>query len=333
MIQRLINSVTMDFPQIKDIKRFALSLRWGSLLLLLPGLLPAQNYQPMAVEGTHWILGQDWLQTPWIDGKYSLTIRGDSTLNGITYKKVWWETFELDHESKQFTDHIIASVPYALIRDDTVQRRVYAIQEMNLPENCPGAEEYMLFDFSVKERDTLDWCSLENMRFNSELPVLADSIRFTESTFWQGSRKTIYGVFATTLYQDGLLEETTNSIIEGFGYAHTGPFLEGNFLIDYCRGTSWDCRLLSSIPQPDKSLIKLFPNPAKDLFTLEIDRFVDTVVHPTVLQIITSSGKTIRQEVIRQQRTEISLRDLPTGLYFIRLNVDRFVWQSRVSKL
>lgn len=309
-----------SFPHLEGMKQRTLFLPWLYPLFLMPLMLHAQLYQPIAVEGAHWIVGKDWLETLWLDEKFSLTIRGDTVVNGQIYKQVWRETFEFEENSKQFTDRIISSIPYALIRDDTLQQKVYAITGMASDNHCPEDEEYLLFDFSVSEGDTLDWCSLHNFRLDEGSQITADSIRFTQAPFWEGVRKTIYTVFATTLYNDALLGETIIPIVEGFGYLHTDPFLEGNFLIDYCIGSNWDCRLLSNTPEPAKKDLKIYPNPVKDLLIVEYNGSENTHLYPTTLQIIAPTGQMIHEMIIRQYRDQIHLYDIPLGIYFIRLS-------------
>jgi hypothetical protein len=287
----------------------------------------------MAVEGAHWIVGKDWLATLWLDEKFSFSIRGDTTVNGQVYKQVWRETFEFEEDTKQFTERIISSIPYALMRDDTLQRKVYAIGASAASGNCPEDQEYLLFDFSVSEGDTLNWCSLDGLRLDEVMPVTADSIRDTQTSFWDGTRKTIYTLFATTRYNDALLNETINPLVEGFGYLHAGPFLEGNFLIDYCIGNNWDCSLLSITHQPDEERIKIYPNPAKDLLIVETGWPEKTAPDPRFLQIITPDGRIIRELAIRQYRVQVPLNDVPSGIYFLKLKSRQgILWRSRLVK-
>jgi hypothetical protein len=56
-----------------------LCLRIG-LFFLLPVLLKGQDYQPMAVEGAHWIIAHNLAAAPWLEEMFSLTIRGDTII-------------------------------------------------------------------------------------------------------------------------------------------------------------------------------------------------------------------------------------------------------------
>lgn len=133
-----------SFPHLKGMKQRAILLFRSCIFFLMPLLLPAQDYQRMAVEGAHWIVGKDWLETLWLDEKFSFTIRGDTTVNGLTYKQVWWENFEFEEDTKQFTEHITSSIPYALMREDTLQRKVYAIRGADVSGNIEIRSSYMV---------------------------------------------------------------------------------------------------------------------------------------------------------------------------------------------
>ncbi len=206
----------------------------------------AQKYHPMALEGAHWIIGWDRLSPPWLDRKYSFTVRGDTIVNEQEYKKVYQEFFEFDEETKRFSNRVGNPNLYALMRDDTIARKVYAITQETLYQNCPINEEYLLFDFSVKEGDTLKWCSLDGLQLESDVS-LADSIRMHKSYYLDEFRNTIYTRFGAAGYMDGSVVEMTVPIIEGFGHEFIGPFLDGSFLIDYCLGTNRECGLFPII--------------------------------------------------------------------------------------
>ena len=301
-----------------------------ALLILWPMISNAQDYQPMAVEGTHWIVGSDWLQTPWLDQKFSFTVRGDTSIQAIDYKKVYRETFEFNDATKLFSDKIIHSSLYALIRDDTLQRKVFAITEATLYDNCPKGEEYLLFDFSLEPGDTLNWCSLNGLSIPPNALAVADSIRFTNSSFSDMPRKTIFTVFAVTFYNDGLLTEQTVPIIEGLGYAHVGPFLEGSFLMDYCIGSSFACGLLSGSEEKTRSILSVYPNPSKDFLIVDAEREIYSSI---TFQILSPDGRLVRQQKLQELQNRINLIDLPAGIYTLRvLKKDRPIQHRRFIK-
>lgn len=309
----------------------AIQFVWIGFLLTL-SKINAQEYQPMAIEGAHWIVGSDLAGTLWLDAKYSFTIRGDTTVNEKKYKKVYQEFFEFNNSTKLFTNRIIISRLYGLIRDDTSQRKVYAITGETFYNNCPKNEEYLLFDFSVKEGDTLNWCSLDGLRFDSDSLSRADSIRFVKPSFSDTSRKTIYTVFGVSLHNDGTVVERIIPIIEGFGYEIIGPFLEGNFLIDYCIGTNIDCGLTTTTKEVSHSQLKLFPNPTKDVLILEGNK-KEFILEGSILDIIDLTGKVVRREKIQDDQIIINVQEMVKGVYVLKLSKsNEFFYQTTFVK-
>jgi hypothetical protein len=69
-------------------------------------------------------------------------------------------------------------------------------------KNALKMKNISFFYFSVEEGETLDWCSIDSLRFDFSSPQ-ADSIRFVSSYFSDEPRKTIYKVFAVALHMDG----------------------------------------------------------------------------------------------------------------------------------
>lgn len=273
----------------------------------------------MAIEGAHWIVGSDLANTLWLDAKFSFTIGGDTTVNEKKYKKVYQEFFEFNNSTKLFTNRIIISRLYGLIRDDTSQRKVYAITGETFYNNCPKNEEYLLFDFSAQEGDTLDWCSLDGLRLNSDSVSRVDSIRFIRPSFSDTSRRTMYTVFGVALHNDGTVVERTIPIIEGFGYEIIGPFLEGNFLIDYCIGTNADCGLTTSIKELRSLNLKIFPNPTKDILILE-EKENEFTINDSIIDIIDLTGKIVKQQKIQNHQSIINVGEMGKGFYLLRLS-------------
>jgi hypothetical protein len=156
--------------------------------------LSAQPYQPMAVEGAHWVIRSDRLSTLWLDEKFIFSVRGDTTVSGQSYKKVYRDQYAFDEDRKVFSKNIIGSSLYALMRDDTTQRKVYAILGETAYDNCPENEEYLLFDFSLTQGDTLSWCSLQEFRFDPEQAHHVDSSKVAYSYPTGDERNTLYAV-------------------------------------------------------------------------------------------------------------------------------------------
>ena len=161
----------------------------GSCMFMLwASLLSAQEYQPMAVEGAHWIIGANFESSPWIDDMFSLTIKGDTLINGKNYKKVYKEQFLFDNLRRVFPRpyQIVSNELVAFLRDEIATEKVYCIKIASacspsmhcptpLPVHCPIDEEFLLFDFSVQQTDTLDWCNFSSFEVN-DFKFVVDSV-------------------------------------------------------------------------------------------------------------------------------------------------------------
>lgn len=291
-------------------------------IVIFLGLPPlhAQAYQPMAKEGAHWIIGNQTLSPPWLSEKYSLTIRGDSVVNGKNYKKVFLEHFEFNTESKTHTNKIAYSYLYALMRDDTLQRKVYAIIREALQRYCSENEENLLYDFSAKEGDSLTWCILNTRKFSSG--CRADSIRMLKHRFSDLPVKAIYTRLGYSSYSDSesLVIERTVPIFEGFGSELFSPFLSGNVLINYCVGSDADCGLIVSSKQLVIRPIKIFPNPTSDLLNVEKDNRDGQDISNSMLEIVDATGKIVKRQQLQNSQNKIAVQNLPKGFYLLRLN-------------
>lgn len=290
-----------------------------SFFIALLGL-NAQVYQPMAKEGTHWIVGNQTLSPPWLAEKYSLTIRGDSLVNGKNYKKVYLEYFEFNDERKIHTNKIVYSNFYALMRDDTLERKVYAITRKTIQNDCPDNEEYLLFDFSVKEGDTLTWCILDRRRHS--WVCLADSIRMLKHRFSDGPVKAIYTRLGVSGYSDAtsLVIVRPVPIFEGFGSELFSPFLSGNVLINYCVGNDADCGLIVASKQALSRPLKVFPNPTADVLIVEKDNQDGQNLNNSMLEIFDATGKMVKRQPLQNHQTKIDVQNLHQGFYLLRLS-------------
>lgn len=117
----------------------------------------AQAYKPLAVDGTHWIVSRDNDETIWpIDDLWEYYCNGDTTLEGIEYKKIYRRDLEVE-QTPPFTGISPYSI-FGFIRDDTTAKKVYSIDWYSNFDHCPDGVEYLLFDFSYQLGDSVDLC-------------------------------------------------------------------------------------------------------------------------------------------------------------------------------
>ncbi|MFN5091134.1 MAG: T9SS type A sorting domain-containing protein [Bacteroidota bacterium] len=73
--------------------------------------------------------------------------------------------------------------------------------------------------------------------------------------------------------------------------------------------------------------VQLYPNPTQETMTLILSSKVDVQVRYTIMDYL---GKEIRNGNILSEKSEISLRDLPSGNYFISLKSKK---ENRIFKI
>ncbi|HNW89968.1 MAG TPA: T9SS type A sorting domain-containing protein, partial [Bacteroidales bacterium] len=61
---------------------------------------------------------------------------------------------------------------------------------------------------------------------------------------------------------------------------------------------------------------RVFPNPAKESFTIE---FAENIDNGTFAEIYSIEGKLIKQVSVRQKKTEINISTLPSGIYIVKI--------------
>jgi hypothetical protein len=87
------------------------------------GLTHAQKYtyKPLALEGVHWWVGfYNTNNPPWAEtDHYQYVLRGDSTINDITYKKIYFRDI-----TDSIYHYIESEVFVGLVRDDTLHHKV-----------------------------------------------------------------------------------------------------------------------------------------------------------------------------------------------------------------
>ncbi len=224
---------------------------------LPPEKVTAQNklpYNPLVVENAHWEVGFYSTENPiWAPYQmYQYVIFGDSLLNGIQYKKLYRR--DLDDVDPEY---LLSEELHSLIREDTLNRKVYAITFVNWEFGCPDNEEYQLYDFDLEVGDTTNLCFV-----GTGYPWIIYDIVY-ETLFGKERKK-----FSTYNSPDYLIE----GVGTNYGLFEWGYFAKGNGheskggwyeLLSYCIGTDEECGYLwVGLKYPLNPYgFNIFPNP------------------------------------------------------------------------
>ncbi|OQX76225.1 MAG: hypothetical protein B6D61_09105 [Bacteroidetes bacterium 4484_249] len=274
------------------------------LILFANGLMYAQKYtyKPLALEGAHWLVGfTDNNMPPWAYYDiYQYVIRGDTVLGDIVYKKVYF---------RSLTDsvfHYIENEKLAgLVRDDTVNKKVYAINiDFDNLWECPEYEESLLYDFNKTIGDTLELCIVlwgpctifdigYDYRYGEDRKILNTSnCEFTEGI---GSD---FGVFE---WGYGSKESGFND--RGWGFS----------LFDYCLGTDEECGCQWVDIEKRELLPKLrvYPNPLTgNTITLASNI---PITQPLDVKLYDITGREVYQQHFENLAHEVTIQ-IPTPL-------------------
>ncbi len=130
--------------------------------LSIPSLFAQAPYNPFAVDNTHWgMIYKPPLTIPPYEDIFEFHTRGDTVIGAYTYQKVYYQDMRsknLDYDPPW----VPVDIPHlmALIRDDTIARKVYAIQldSARWACECPQGKEFLLYDFSLEVGDSVNLC-------------------------------------------------------------------------------------------------------------------------------------------------------------------------------
>lgn len=308
----------------------------------LRGEIMNAQYLPLVEESKYWIY-YDFQARPRPTSGFLITIQGDSTLQNKLYKKVF--KYELYGEIKNLAinepPQFVADFPYkikdkkliSLIREDIREKRVYNLPINQDSCNAPisgvmnpcndiifcDTNEHILFDFSLKTGDTLNYCSFAPLHYDWEIhPEKVDSIKM-EIHFGR-LRKTFYTIgvpnYLPNLIVSGQNPIAQVRIIEGIGFQYQGIFNYrfGN-LVDYCEGDFNICDIVSSTNELrlTESLVNIYPNPTSDYLRFEATSRITKIslINLNFVELVSVENENL-----------LDINAIPAGIYICRIKFD-----------
>lgn len=273
----------------------------------------AQEYIPTAVEGAHWIVRlYDKTQPNPVENLWEYYADGDTIITDVSYKKIYKRSLVVTQEEPPFE----ADGPYELygfIRDDSTDRKVYAIEIDEHVSECPTNEEYLMYDFSVNVGDTAVFCLFPEfydptitsitpeIYLGFETRVFATEWGFISYYEGMGSD---FGLFEM-MFDPVKTENRKNLYVTGLYY--------------YCRESP--CDLLISTPEIDKiSEFNVSPNPSSSF--LHFNTGNSTTCEAFVLHNL--QGEKIKEVILKsgENKYVLNIQDVAPGLY-IALLIDK----------
>jgi hypothetical protein len=140
---------------------------------------------------------------------------------------------------------------------------------------------------------------LKNVRFEVE--------KSTDQKYWQ------------------TIESTPSQLTTQFTYIDIKPARGNNYYRIKMIDEKEECFFSSvrSIQLADQSECRIWPQPASEVLHIDIPFSYAT------LEIIDASGRTSQKRSVTASRTEISIKEIPAGIYFIRIKYANKVWLQK----
>lgn len=306
------------------------------LILIAPYYTKAQhNYVPMAIEGAQWVYynSDDDDIPPFDDYYFGYKIEGDTIINNLEYKKVYYRRFEpVENDGGPAYPPVYISQEYlyGAIRDDIPNKKVYGIQFCDPPNefppnNCPCDEEFLLYGFDMNIGDIFnEFCIVEG----SDISLVNISLLsiFNENRLLY-SMTNDWGFFLEGIGNyspyDGLnWYGLFNSMGLPFGCPCTSFIL-------YCIGTDEECLdgfLNLNVETNQIIHFNIFPNPVKDCF------YIEGVNNLRIenIKIYDILGHLIYKKIYKSNPINIS--HLNDGIFFIRIETNQGVLTKEIIK-
>lgn len=280
----------------------------------------SQDYIPMINESLSWDVGHIGMGyiCEYSGNPERYYFSGDTVINGTTYKTVYtYNSRSLSGYNPPYCSPFLLDTVPGLsdiyIREDISTRRVYRYR----PEYD---EEILLFDFSIGVGDTIP---IEG------LTMIVDSV-WTITTPDNVTRR-VYK-------SDWGYPEI--AMIEGIG-GNCGPFSQPsiwfeNYAMLMCVKNNGQniygerCIEMLTVSTPTLNLteIKCYPNPAKDIVTIELPSGV--AVYDVTL--INSEGKVLQKEYSSAPILKLDLSDYNPGVYLIKVIGNKETFITKVVK-
>ena len=306
------------------------------IVLLFPFFVWSQNYIPIPADST-----SEWRvkKTYHFKGDICLQVDdinyyfiGDTLINNLTYSKIYkygihyqvplGPNSNCDPNVNHFTDVYVGA-----IRNDT--GKVFFKSIYNNPE-------ILLYDFTLNIGDTLKRPCFGSTT-DTNIVVAIDTVTINNR---QHRR-----FFISDGSQSSGTIDSTNYIVEGIGAAIglvEEPNWEGaNELLCYAENHipifpfGCSCILnvgVEEIGNNQNASIQLYPNPTKDIITLE---FHDRVYKDLYLSIYDLMGRRVKQFKIPNKKLKynFNLSRFETGLYFYKINNEtKIIYSGKIIK-
>jgi len=308
------------------------------MALMLAGLLPvqAQNDAPVFKDSCEWSVSS-----------YKFRTIGDTVKEGMTYMKVY-----RDMDDSAFIFDESRATLYALMRYDAPAKRLYGLDPAD-----SVTKEFLMYDFSMKEGDTIDIVAYKRSfdGGNTHLKAICTSSGKDSVTLLNGEKRAFLRINLINLDrpwdQDPLFESRWAEGI-GSNYGLFSPDYGGSY------GCSIERKVLLCYAEKGETLLELPENDNDgqkgDCFNKdmgmrigEITGIIPVTVRPNpassqisveceaemrVLSLHNTAGQRLRQISPDATHVVLPVADLPYGLYLLKVETDKGTSVQKIIK-
>ncbi|PCJ28786.1 MAG: hypothetical protein COA97_00140 [Flavobacteriales bacterium] len=268
--------------------------------------IKAQAYVPLVVDSSVWRTNTQGPTFGFPQGSFitEYYLLGDTIVASLNYKKLY---MRVAYWPDVLTSSITLSEPLCgLLREDTINRKVYAILLQNLSGvSCPLNQGFLLYDFNKQVGDSLLYGSSCLIVMNHEvLNITLGNTWLTSNTFNLSGNIEMYEGVGSYF---GLIEIMALSVSGG----------EVN-LIYYCRGNQSSCITVGIIQNERRNpKLSIYPNPSH--LTINIDFKNPNHFIKSDIQLFDLTGKVIFTQQLNSATTQIDVSGFPKGIYFYQV--------------
>lgn len=274
---------------------------WGLIYILISINTFSQSHNKLVIQNAQWKVLYDDDATPWPDYMNGWLLRGDTIIDGFQYKKLYSRTFE-----SPSSNLIVSQEMYGFLREDTINKIVYALGDQYMGCYDSISQEFLLFDFSYEIGDTSHLCS-QNEDVGPCIVMDTGIINI------YGANRIIFNYDCGTCdfiegigHFQGLIESPVFNISGGLTTS----------LYDYCVGTDDECNVLYVyLNEPSNQYqIKVYPNPSKGDFQI-LSKFQD--IDKLKYSLTDIYGKKVIYKINYILGHEIELHLFNPGIYIL----------------
>jgi Leucine-rich repeat (LRR) protein len=189
----------------------------------------------------------------------------------------------------------------------------------------PSSENVVIFADALKNLETGDiiaafnqnnlvcgMMEISNTNKNQSLILFGDDPTTLEADGFTETEMVSYKLYRTRTDEEFVLDVEYNISMEN----STGLYYSGSFA-----GITNITTSITSIDEMGANDVKLYPNPARDVLTIDFEAGTD---YSADVSIFNTQGRIVMQEIISNGKSELNVSSLKQGVYFVKINTSNF---------